>query len=234
LPVSSVRAMRRPIVSKDFLQAAEGRFPGGKGGRDLFRVVDVGRTRRSSFPWRVIDGPGNRRMPLAAEIMKTPVRPRVSSYLDFPVRLIFAQAAVSKRIPITGLRARHRYFRRMGRTMDGAPVTKGAAATLPWRRVIIINGLPIMVKEAIPIDDRYRESRSLLRGLRHRRARGAFIMDDQGSRKNSRKRSGPSLCSRGCPTLPPERRNRPRVAEKEPRVPCFDRARDYGRTRLGN
>ncbi len=188
------------IVSKDFLQALRA-GPGSKVAVTYFEWSMSG-DEKIIIPWRVIDGPESADA-VAAEIMKTPVRrgssTSISGAINFAVQLF-------EENPYRGLR-RVIDISGDGPNNDGAPVTGARDAALA--KGIIINGLPIMVKEpsystidienlegAILFDDRYRESRSLLRGLRDRRA-GRLHHDDQRSRKIPG--SDPDqACSRSC------------------------------------
>ena len=175
------------IVSKDFLQALRA-GPGSKVAVTYFEWSMSG-DERIIIPWRVIDGP-ELADAVAAEIMKTPVRrgssTSISGAINFAVQLF-------EENPYRGLR-RVIDISGDGPNNDGAPVTGARDAALA--KGIIINGLPIMVKEPSLFDDRYRESRSLLRGLRDRRA-GRLHHNDQRSRKIPG--SDPDqACSRSC------------------------------------
>jgi hypothetical protein len=92
------------------------------------------------IPWRVIDGPESADA-VAAEIMKTPVRrgssTSISGAINFAVQLF-------EESPYRGLR-RVIDISGDGPNNDGAPVTGARDAAL--EKGIIINGLPIMVKE---------------------------------------------------------------------------------------
>jgi hypothetical protein len=125
------------IVSKDFLQAL--RAGPGKVAVTYFEWSMSG-DERIIIPWRVIDGPESADA-VAAEIMKTPVRrgssTSISGAINFALQLF-------EENPYHG-------FRRVidisgdGPNNDGAPVTGARDAALA--KGIIINGLPIMVKE---------------------------------------------------------------------------------------
>jgi hypothetical protein len=125
------------IVSKDFLQALRA-GPGSKVAATYFEWSMSG-DERIIIPWRVIDGPESADA-VAAEIMKTPLRrgssTSISGAINFAVQLFEENSyrGLRRVIDISG----------DGPNNDGAPVT-GARAALA--KGIIINGLPIMVKE---------------------------------------------------------------------------------------
>ena len=126
------------IVSKDFLQALRA-GPGSKVAVTYFEWSMSG-DEKVIIPWRVIDGP-ELADAVAAEIMKTPVRrgssTSISGAINFAVQLFEAN-------PYRGLR-RVIDISGDGPNNDGAPVTGARDAALA--KGIIINGLPIMVKE---------------------------------------------------------------------------------------
>jgi hypothetical protein len=92
------------------------------------------------IPWRVIDGPESADA-VGAEIMKTPVRrgssTSISGAINFAVQLLEAN-------PYRGLR-RVIDISGDGPNNDGGPVTGARDAALA--KGIVINGLPIMVKQ---------------------------------------------------------------------------------------
>jgi len=126
------------IVSKDFLQALRA-VPGGKVAVTYFEWSMSG-DEKIIIPWRVIDGPESADA-VAAEIMKTPVRrgssTSISGAINFAVRLFEDN-------PYRGLR-RVIDISGDGPNNDGAPVTGARDAAL--EKGIVINGLPIMVKQ---------------------------------------------------------------------------------------
>lgn len=126
------------IVSKDFLGALRA-GPGGKVAVTYFEWSMSG-DERIIIPWRMIDGPESADA-VAAEIMKTPVRrgssTSISSAINFAVQLF-------EQNPYRGLR-RVIDISGDGPNNDGVPVTSARDAALA--KGIIINGLPIMVKE---------------------------------------------------------------------------------------
>jgi hypothetical protein len=126
------------IVSKDFLQALRA-VSGGKVAVTYFEWSMSG-DEKIIVPWRVIDGPESADA-VAAEIMKTPVRrgssTSISSAINFAVKLF-------EENPYRGLR-RVIDISGDGPNNDGAPVTGARDAAVA--KGIIINGLPIMVKE---------------------------------------------------------------------------------------
>jgi hypothetical protein len=126
------------IVSKDFLQALTAR-PASKVALTYFEWSMSG-DERIIIPWRVIDGPESADA-VAAEIMKMPIRrgssTSISGAINFAVRLFEENPYRGSRrvIDISG----------DGPNNDGDPVTGARDAAV--EKGIIINGLPIMVKE---------------------------------------------------------------------------------------
>jgi hypothetical protein len=126
------------IVSKDFLQALRSR-PDSKVALTYFEWSMSGDD-RIIIPWRVIDGPESADA-VAAEIMKAPIRrgssTSISGAINFAVQLFEENPYRGSRrvIDISG----------DGPNNDGAPVTGARDAAV--EKGIIINGLPIMVKE---------------------------------------------------------------------------------------
>ena len=195
------------IVSKDFLQAL--RTGRGKVAVTYFEWSMSG-DEKIIIPWRVIDGPESADA-VAAEIMKTPVRrgssTSISGAINFAVRLFEENPFRGSRrvIDISG----------DGPNNDGAPVTGARDAALA--RGIIINGLPIMVKEPsyattdIENLDLYYED-CVIGGP------GAFIMTIKDREKFQE--AIRTKLVREVAGFTPERRIVP-AAEKEPRVPCL-------------
>ena len=195
------------IVSRDFLQALRA-GPDGKVAVTYFEWSMSG-DEKIIVPWRVIDGPESADA-VAAEIMKTPVRrgssTSISGAINFAVQLF-------EENPYRGLR-RVIDISGDGPNNDGAPVTGARDAALA--KGIIINGLPIMVKEPssmIDIEnlDLYYED-CVIGGP------GAFIMaikDREKFQEAIRTKLVLEVAGRT-----PERRIVP-AAEKEPRVPCL-------------
>src|SRR6202008_2316367 len=126
------------IVSKDFLQALR-TVPGSKVAVTYFEWSMSG-DEKIIIPWRVIDGPESAGA-VAAEIMKMPVRrgssTSISGAINFALQLF-------EENPYGGVR-RIIHISGDGPNNDGAPVTGARDAAL--EKGIIINGLPIMVKE---------------------------------------------------------------------------------------
>jgi hypothetical protein len=126
------------IVSKDFLQALKA----GSGGKVAVTYFEwsMSGDEKLIIPWRVIDGPESADA-VAAEIMKAPVRrgssTSISGAINFAAKLFDEN-------PYRGLR-RVVDISGDGPNNDGAPVTGARDAALA--KGIIINGLPIMVKE---------------------------------------------------------------------------------------
>ena len=195
------------IVSKDFLQALRA-GPGSKVAVTYFEWSMSG-DEKIIIPWRVIDGPESADA-VAAEIMKTPVRrgssTSISGAINFALQLFDENPYRGSRrvIDISG----------DGPNNDGAPATSARDAAL--EKGIIINGLPIMVKEpsySIDIEnlDLYYED-CVIGGP------GAFIMTIKDREKFQEAiRTKLVLEVAG---LTPEHGIVP-AAEKEPRVPCL-------------
>ena len=126
------------IVSKEFLQALKN-GPNGKIAVTYFEWA-ASSDQKIIIPWRVIDGPETADA-VADEIMKTPIRrasrTSISGAINFAMPLFDENP--------------HRGLRRVidisgdGPNNNGAPVTVARDAAL--EKGIIINGLPIMVKE---------------------------------------------------------------------------------------
>jgi len=195
------------IVSKDFLQAL--RAGTGKVAVTYFEWSMSG-DERVIIPWRVIEGPESADA-VAAEIMKTPVRrgssTSISSAINFAVRLF-------EENPYRGLR-RVIDISGDGPNNDGPPVTGARDAALA--KGIVINGLPIMVKEPSYLTtdienlDLYYED-CVIGGL------GAFIMTIKDREKFQEAIRAKLV--REVAGFTPERRIVP-AAGKEPRVPCL-------------
>jgi hypothetical protein len=126
------------IVSKEFLSALKS-GPTGRIAVTYFEWA-AANDQKIIIPWRLIDGPESADA-VAAEIRKTPVRrasrTSISGAIDFAVPL-FAQN------PYRGLR-RVIDISGDGPNNNGEPVTVARDAAL--EKGIVINGLPIMIKE---------------------------------------------------------------------------------------
>jgi hypothetical protein len=126
------------ITSKEFLQALK-TGPNGKITVTYFEWA-ASTDQKIIIPWRMIDGPESADA-VAAEIMKTPIRrasrTSISGAINFAMPLFDENP--------------HRGLRRVidisgdGPNNNGTPVTLARDAAL--EKGIIINGLPIMVKE---------------------------------------------------------------------------------------
>jgi hypothetical protein len=126
------------IVSKEFLQALK-TGPNGKISVTYFEWA-ASTDQKIIIPWRVIDGPETADA-VASEIMKTPIRrasrTSISGAINFAMPLFDENP--------------HRGLRRVidisgdGPNNNGTPVTLARDAAL--EKGIVINGLPIMVKE---------------------------------------------------------------------------------------
>src|SRR6201995_4346813 len=126
------------IVSKDFLQALK-TGPHGKGAVTYFEWA-ASSDQKIIIPWRVIDGPESADA-VSAEIMKTPIRR--ASRTSISGAIYFAMPLFEDS-PYKGLR-RVIDISGDGPNNNGAPVTIARDEALS--KGIIINGLPIMVKE---------------------------------------------------------------------------------------
>ena len=126
------------IVSKDFLQALK-TGPHGKVAVTYFEWA-ASSDQKIIIPWRVIDGPESADA-VSAEIMKTPIRR--ASRTSISGAIYFAMPLFEDS-PYKGLR-RVIDISGDGPNNNGAPVTIARDEALS--KGIIINGLPIMVKE---------------------------------------------------------------------------------------
>ena len=126
------------IVSKEFLQALKS-LPNGKISVTYFEWA-ASNDQKIIIPWRVIDGPETADA-VADEILKTPIRrasrTSISGAINFAMPLF-------ENNPYPGLR-RVIDISGDGPNNNGSPVTLARDAALA--KGIIINGLPIMVKE---------------------------------------------------------------------------------------
>jgi hypothetical protein len=126
------------IISKEFLQALK-TGPNGKISVTYFEWA-ASSDQKVIIPWRVIDGPETADA-VASEILKTPVRrasrTSISGAINFGMALFDENP--------------HRGIRRVidvsgdGPNNNGSPVTEARDAAV--EKGVIINGLPIMVKE---------------------------------------------------------------------------------------
>jgi hypothetical protein len=126
------------IVSKDFLQALK-TGPSGRVAVTYFEWAASG-DQKIIIPWRVIDGPESADA-VAAEILKTPIRR--ASRTSISGAIYFAMPLFDES-PYHGLR-RVIDISGDGPNNNGAPVTIARDEALS--KGIVINGLPIMVKE---------------------------------------------------------------------------------------
>ena len=196
------------IVSKDFLQAMRS-GPNSKVAVTYFEW-SASSDQKIIIPWRVIDGPESADA-VANEIMKTPVRrgsrTSISGAIDFALPL-FDQN------PYHGLR-RVIDISGDGPNNNGAPVTGARDEALS--KGIVINGLPIMVKEpsysTVDIDnlDLYYED-CVIGGP------GSFVVSIK-DRDNFKEAIRTKLTLEVAGRMPEHRVVS--VGEKEPRVPCL-------------
>jgi hypothetical protein len=126
------------IVSKEFLQALK-TGPNGKVAVTYFEWA-ASTDQKIIIPWRVIDGPESADA-VAAEILKTPIRR--ASRTSISGAIYFAMPLFDQS-PYHGLR-RVIDISGDGPNNNGTPVTIARDEALS--KGIIINGLPIMVKE---------------------------------------------------------------------------------------
>jgi hypothetical protein len=196
------------IVSKEFLQALK-TGPNGKVAVTYFEWA-ASNDQKIIIPWRVIDGPETADA-VADEIMKTPVRR--ASRTSISGAIYFAMPLFDEN-PYRGLR-RVIDISGDGPNNNGAPVTPARDEALS--KGIVINGLPIMVKEpsysTMDIDnlDWYYED-CVIGGP------GSFVVpikDREKFKEAIRTKLTQEVASRT-----PDRAVVP-VADKEPRVSCL-------------
>jgi Protein of unknown function (DUF1194) len=196
------------IVSKEFLQALK-TGPNGKIAVTYFEWA-ASTDQKIIIPWRVIDGPETADA-VANEIMKTPIRRASRTSIS---------GAISFAMPLFDENP-HRGLRRVidisgdGPNNNGAPVLTARDAALETG--VVINGLPIMVKEpsysTMDIDnlDYYYED-CVIGGP------GSFVVTIKDRDKFKEAIRTKLLLEVAGRT--PERKVVP-VAEKEPRVNCL-------------
>ncbi|TPQ33315.1 hypothetical protein C2U70_19560 [Bradyrhizobium guangdongense] len=196
------------IQSKEFLQALKA-GPNGRIAVTYFEWA-ASTDQKIIIPWRLIDGPETADA-VAAEIMKTPIRrasrTSISGAINFAMPLF-------EEDPYRGLR-RVIDISGDGPNNNGGPVTVSRDAAL--EKGIIINGLPIMVKEpsysTMDIDnlDYYYED-CVIGGP------GSFVVSIK-DRDKFKEAIRTKLLLEVAGLVP----DRPvvRVADKEPRVNCL-------------
>ena len=196
------------IISKEFLQALKS-LPNGKVSITYFEWA-ASSDQKIIIPWRLIDGPETADA-VASEIMKTPVRrasrTSISGAIYFAMPLFDQDPYHGTRrvIDISG----------DGPNNNGAPVTPARDEAVS--KGIVINGLPIMVKEpsysTMDIDnlDWYYED-CVIGGP------GSFVVSIKDREKFKEAIRTKLLLEVASRT--PERRLVP-VAEKESRVSCL-------------
>lgn len=196
------------IVSKEFLQALRS-GPNGKISVTYFEWA-ASSDQKVIIPWRLIDGPETADA-VANEIMKTPIRR--ASRTSISGAIYFAMPLFNED-PYHGLR-RVIDISGDGPNNNGAPVTIARDEALA--KGIVINGLPIMVKEpsysTMDIDnlDYYYED-CVIGGP------GAFVVTIK-DREKFKEAIRTKLLLEVAGRTP----DRPvvRVADKEPRVSCM-------------
>jgi hypothetical protein len=196
------------IISKEFLQALK-TLPNGKIAVTYFELAATS-DQKIIIPWRVIDGPETADA-VANDIMKTPIRrasrTSISGAINFAMPLFDEN-------PYKGLR-RVIDISGDGPNNNGTPVILARDAALA--KGIIINGLPIMVKEptysTMDIDnlDWYYED-CVIGGP------GSFVVSIKDRDKFKEAIRSKLLLEVAGRT--PDRPVIP-VAEKEPRIPCM-------------
>jgi hypothetical protein len=196
------------IVSKEFLQALKS-LPNGKIAITYFEWA-ASSDQKIIIPWRLIDGPETADA-VADEIMKTPIRR--ASRTSISGALYFAMPLFDED-PYRGLR-RVIDISGDGPNNDGLPIIGARDEALS--KGIVINGLPIMVKEpsysTMDIDnlDFYYED-CVIGGP------GSFVVAIKDREKFKEAIRAKLLLEVAGRT--PERRIVP-VAAKEPRVSCL-------------
>ena len=196
------------IVSKEFLQALKS-LPNGKISVTYFEWA-ASSDQKIIIPWRLIDGPETADA-VSNEIMKTPVRR--ASRTSISGAIYFAMPLFDED-PYHGMR-RVIDISGDGPNNNGAPVTGARDEALS--KGIVINGLPIMVKEpsysTMDIDnlDYYYED-CVIGGP------GSFVVPIKDREKFKEAIRTKLLLEVAGRT--PARRVVP-VAEKEPRVSCL-------------
>src|SRR5437588_12686157 len=196
------------IVSREFLQALKS-LPNGKIAITYFELA-ASSDQKIIIPWRVIDGPETADA-VSNEILKTPIRR--ASRTSISGAIYFAMPLFDEN-PYHGLR-RVIDISGDGPNNNGAPVLGARDEALS--KGIVINGLPIMVKEpsysTMDIDnlDWYYED-CVIGGP------GSFVVSIKDREKFKEAIRTKLLLEVAGRT--PERRIVP-VAEKEPRVSCL-------------
>jgi len=196
------------IMSKEFLQALKS-LPNGKIAVTYFEWA-ASSDQKIIIPWRLIDGPETADA-VAEEILKTPIRR--ASRTSISGAIYFAMPLFDEN-PYKGAR-RVIDISGDGPNNNGAPVT--GAREMALSKGIVINGLPIMVKEpsysTMDIDnlDWYYED-CVIGGP------GSFVVAIKDREKFKEAIRAKLLLEVAGRT--PERRVVP-VAEKEPRVSCL-------------
>jgi hypothetical protein len=196
------------IMSKEFLQALK-TGPNGKVAVTYFEWA-ASTDQKIIIPWRLIDGPETADA-VASEIMKTPIRR--ASRTSISGAIYFAMPLFDEN-PYRGLR-RVIDISGDGPNNNGTPVVAARDAALA--KGIVINGLPIMVKEpsysTMDIDnlDYYYED-CVIGGP------GSFVVAIK-DRENFKE----AIRTKLLLEVADQRMERPvmRVAEKEPRVNCL-------------
>jgi hypothetical protein len=196
------------IVSKEFLQALKS-GPNGKVSITYFEWA-ASSDQKIIIPWRVIDGPETADA-VANEILKTPIRR--ASRTSISGAIYFAMPLFDQD-PYHGLR-RVIDISGDGPNNNGAPVTIARDEALS--KGIVINGLPIMVKEpsysTMDIDNLDWYYEDCVTG-----GRGSFVVSIKDREKFKEAIRTKLLLEVAGRT--PDRPSVIPVADREPRVPC--------------
>ena len=196
------------LVSKEFLQALKA-LPNGKVAVTYFEWA-ASNDQKIIIPWRVIDGPETADA-VAAEIMKAPIRR--ASRTSISGAIYFAMPLFETN-PYPGLR-RVIDISGDGANNNGAPVTPARDEAIS--KGIVINGLPIMVKDpsysTMDIENLDWYYEDCVTG-----GPGSFVVAIKD--RDKFKEAIRSKLLQEVAGRTPERPLVP-VAEKEPRVPCL-------------
>ena len=197
------------IASREFLEALKN-GPNGKISVTYFEWA-ASSDQKIIIPWRMIDGPETADA-VAGEIMKMPIRrasrTSISGAIKFAMRLFDENP--------------HRGMRRVidisgdGPNNNGPPVVAARDAAL--EKGVIINGLPIMVKEPPPGATDFIEDLDLYYEDCVTGGPGAFVMTIKD--RDKLKEAIRTMLVREVAGLAPERPNIPSTG-KEKRVSCL-------------
>lgn len=197
------------ITSKEFMQALKN-GPNGRISVTYFEWAASG-DQKIIIPWRLIDGPESADA-VAAEIMKTPIRR--ASRTSISGAIYFAMPLFDED-PYRGLK-RVIDISGDGPNNNGSPVT--TARDTAVNKGIVINGLPIMVKEpsysTMDIEDLDHYYEDCVIG-----GPGSFVVSIK-SRDQFREAIRTKLLMEVAGRMPPRRIVPVADEQKEPRVSC--------------